>query len=156
MAHNMRPAKKDQGWRCPTCGRRFRQRTREHSCVVRTLAAHLDGASADVKNTVAALQDALTTIGPHAVVPVKTMILLRATANFGGLVIRRDRIHLEFMLMRPVDHARIYKREQFGSSRYSHHTRLASPSDIDAELVGWLRESYSLVAERRARDRPKR
>jgi hypothetical protein len=153
MPLEMRPAMKDEGWRCPTCGRRFKQRTREHSCTLRTLGSHLDNASAAVKNTVATLQDALATIGPHAMVPVKTMILLRATANFAGLVIRRDCLHLEFMLMRPVDHARIHKRQPLGAGRYSHHTRLTSPADVDEELVGWLRESYSMVADRRPRRR---
>jgi hypothetical protein len=136
----------DDGWQCPTCGRRFRQRTREHSCVVTTLAAHLARASADVKDTMSVLQDALTAIGPHATVPVKTMILLRATANFGGLVVRRDCVHLEFVLPRALAHARIYKREPLGPRRYTHRVRLTSPADVDGQLVEWLRESYQSVA----------
>jgi hypothetical protein len=140
-----RPTAKAEGWRCPQCGRRFRQPAREHSCTVNTLAAHLDGASPDVKNTVAALQDALASIGPHAIVPVKTMILLRASANFGGIVVRRHWLFLEFMLARSLSDARIHKSERFGR-RYSHHVRLASPADVDDQIVGWLRESYRTVA----------
>jgi uncharacterized protein DUF5655 len=140
------PVAKEAGWRCPECGRRFRQRTREHSCVVSTLESHLARASVDVRNTVAALQNALAIIGPHAVVPVKTMILLRATANFGGIVVRRECLHLEFMLPRALRDARIYKRQQLGPRRYSHHIRMASPADVDEKIVNWLRESYQLVA----------
>ncbi len=134
------------GWQCPKCGRRFRQRTSEHSCVVTTLATHLARASAEVKNTVAVLQDALAAIGPHATVPVKTMILLRATANFGSIVVRRECVHLEFVLTRALDHARIYKRDSLGPRRYTHHVRLASPADVDEQVVSWLRESYRSVA----------
>jgi hypothetical protein len=141
-----RPVANAPGWQCPACGRRFRQRTREHSCVVTTLATHLARASTDVKNTVAALQDALAAIGPHATVPVKTMVLFRATANFAGLVVRRDRVHLEFVLPRALESARIHKRDSLGPRRYTHHVRLVSPADIDRELVSWLRESYQSVA----------
>lgn len=113
---------------------------------MRTLATHLARASADVKNTVAVLQDALADIGPHAVVPVKTMILLRAAANFAAIVVRRDCVHLEFVLTRALDHVRIHKRDSLGPRRYTHHVRLASPADVDAEVVSWLRESYQVVA----------
>jgi hypothetical protein len=113
---------------------------------VTTLAAHLARGSADVKSTVSVLQDALAAIGPHATVPVKTMILLRATANFAGLVVRRDCVHLEFVLPRALDHARIYKRDSLGPRRYTHHVRLASPAEVDGQLIEWLRESYQSVA----------
>ena len=94
-----------------------------------------------------ALENALLTIGPHAVVPVKTMILLRATANFAGIVIRRNCLHLEFVLERPVDDARVYKRQQFGPRRYTHYIRLTAPADVDEQMVGWLRESYRTVVK---------
>jgi hypothetical protein len=135
------------GWRCPRCGRRFRQPTREHSCTVTALATHLDRASTDVKKAFHALADALATIGPHAVVPVKTMILLRATANFAGVVVRRDCLHVEFTLDRPLDHARTYKRQPFGPRRYTHHVRLTRPADVDQQVIRWLRESYGAVVK---------
>jgi hypothetical protein len=143
----VRPSDRSAGWRCPRCGRRFRQRTREHSCSITSLAAHLARASTEVKDTFDALENALAAIGPHAVVPVKTMILLRATANFAGVVVRRDCLHLEFALGRPVDHSRIDKRQQFGPRKHTHHVRLTSPADVDEQIVGWLRESYRTVVE---------
>jgi hypothetical protein len=138
-----------EGWRCPTCGRRFRQRTREHSCAVATLASHLERASPDVKQTFIALQDALAEIGPHGLVPVKTMILLRATANFGNIVVRRQCLHLEFVLGRSLDHGRIDKRQPLGPRRWTHHMSLTSPADVDAQVVRWLRESYQTVVAKR-------
>jgi len=100
-----------------------------------------------VKETFEALEQALGAIGPHAVVPVKTMILLRASANFGGVMVRRDCLRLEFVLERTVDHARIDKRQQFGPRRHTHHVRLTKPADVDEQIVGWLRESYRTVVE---------
>ena len=110
-----------------------------------TLASHLERGSTEVKNTFTALQTALATVGPHGVVPVKTMILLRATANFGGVVVRRDCLHVEFVLTRSLDHGRIHKRQPLGPHRYTHHVRLTSPADVDDQLIAWLRESYQSV-----------
>jgi hypothetical protein len=112
-----------------------------------TLGAHLDRASPAVRQTVEAIQVCLTRIGPHALVPVKTMILLRSSANFGALVVRRDAVHVEFVLSRPIEHPRIGKRQPYGPRRHSHHVRLTSPHEVDAELAGWLRESYCVVVE---------
>ena len=64
-----------RGWRCPQCGRRFLQRTREHSCDVRSLDLHLARASDEVKHTFDKLQAILDRLGPLGIVPVKTMIL---------------------------------------------------------------------------------
>ena len=139
-----RPSAKSAGWRCPRCGRRFRQATREHSCTVTSLASHFTHASSEVKGAFDALQNAIASIGPHAVVPVKTMILLRATANFAGVVVRRECLHVEFVLERSVEDARIYKRQRFGA-RYTHYVRLTQPAEVDRQLVGWLRESYQTV-----------
>ena len=134
------------GWRCPRCGRRFLKRTREHSCEVSSVASHLDRASAEVKETVRALLDALVAVGPHAVVPVKTMIVLRAASNFGGLVIRRKTLDVGFFLGRTLAHPRIHKTERIAPKKYAHHTRLSAPVDVDAQLVEWLREAYELNA----------
>ena len=61
----------------------------EHSCEVRSLEAHLERASPLVRETFQALSEVLDEIGPHGVVPVKTMILLRGVSNFGAVTIRR-------------------------------------------------------------------
>ena len=140
--------KQEAGWRCPQCGRRFRQRTREHSCDVRTVDAHLDGAAPHVKEIAGKVFGVLPRIGPHAVVPVKTMILLRAGSNFGGLVVRKDALDLEFVLRRLLRHQRIRKSEQVGASKYSHHVRLSSTTDVDSQLEQWLREAYEVVQKR--------
>ena len=138
---------REEGWRCPQCGRRFRQRTREHSCDVRPLAAHLDRASADVRATFAALQELLARIGPHSMVPVKTMILLRVRRNFGGVIVRRDALDLEFLSARALQHPRVHKSDPYGA-RYTHHVRLSSAAEVDADVAAWLREAYVLGAQR--------
>ena len=140
---------KEEGWRCPTCGRRFVRRPHEHSCEVRSLEAHLERASPAVRETFDALCEVLRTIGPHGVVPVKTMILLRAVSNFGGVTIKRDALDLEFSSSRALSHARIRKSQQFGPTRFSHHIRLTGPGDVDASVARWLKAAYALGCGRK-------
>ena len=126
---------KTSGWRCPQCGRRFVQRTREHSCEVRTVEMHLSRASAEIRSTFDKLLTVLERFGPHGVVPVKTMILLRGTANFAGIVVRRDSLNVNFLSRRAYRHARIHKAGRLGT-KYEHHIRLTSPADVDAPIRG--------------------
>ena len=136
---------KAAAWRCPQCGRRFRQRTREHSCDVRSLAAHVDRASPQVKEIVSIMLERLDDLGPHAVVPLKTMIVVRAGSNFASLVVRRETVEVGFILPRTLNNRRIHKTERLGPTKYAHHARLLSPADVDAQLAGWLREAYDAV-----------
>jgi hypothetical protein len=134
-----------EGWRCPACGRRFIRRPIEHSCQVRTLDAHLARCEAHVKQTFDALESALARIGPHNTLPVKTMILLRATRNFGNVKVKRDALDLEFVSSRRLTSPRILKTDQYGA-RFTHHVRLESPDDVDREIVRWLKEAYAIGA----------
>jgi hypothetical protein len=137
---------REAGWRCPQCGRRFRQRTREHSCDVRSLAAHTDRGSPQVQEMVGVVLDTIAGLGPHAVVPLKTMIVVRAGSNFASLVVRRDSLEVGFILPRTLKNRRIHKTERLGPTKYAHTTRLASSADIDTQLAGWLRQAYQSVS----------
>src|SRR5262245_42142735 len=93
-------------WRCPSCGREFRVRTLEHSCSFRSRSAHLDRASPEVKEAFAVLTGILDHLGPYELVPLKTMIVLSATSNFGGVTVRRGSLDLGFFLSRRLHHPR--------------------------------------------------
>jgi hypothetical protein len=134
------------GWRCPDCGRAFTRRTREHSCDVSSLESHLAGKSPEVRETWAALAQALTRIGPHRVTPLKTMVTLSVGSNFGGLRFTRTNVALELLLGRAVASPRIHKVQVISPRSIAHHLRLGSPADVDEELVRWLAESYQIGA----------
>jgi hypothetical protein len=102
-----------------------------------------------VRETFEALCAVLGKIGPHGVVPVKTMILLRAASNFGGVTITRDALDLEFASTRALSHARIRKSQQLGPARFSHHVRLTEPRHVDASVARWLKAAYELGCGRR-------
>jgi hypothetical protein len=41
---------------------------------------------------------------------------------------------------------RIHKTEQVSAKRFYHEVKLVSPTEVDDELAGWLREAYALSA----------
>ena len=116
---------------------------------MRSLEAHLERASPGVRETFEALREVLGKIGPHGVVPVKTMILLRAVSNFGGVTIKRDALDLEFASSRALSDARIRKSQRYGPTRFSHHVRLTGPTDVDASVARWLKAAYEMGCGRR-------
>jgi hypothetical protein len=63
--------------------------------------------------------------------------------RFAGVDSISDRgMTFAFGLPRPLRHPRIRKIEDYGGGWYGHWMRIASPTELDAELLGWLRESY--------------
>lgn len=130
------------GWRCPRCGRRFKQRTREHSCDVQDLESHLGRGGPEVRAAFRAVKRVLTRLGPHEVVPVKTMVLLRAESNFGSLAFGRRQLEVSFMLRERIAHARIHRVERLSSTRFAHHVRVTAAREVDAELAAWLGRAY--------------
>jgi uncharacterized protein DUF5655 len=46
--------------------------------------------------------------------------------------------------LHPIQSQRITKTEQVSKSRFHNEVKLASPSDVDEELLGWLKDAYRL------------
>ena len=94
------------GWKCPKCGRTFRHRTREHSCLLTSIESHLERTSVEVGKAFRAVVDLLEALGPVPVriVPLKTMIVFSTAATFGGVTFTRARLDLGFFLDVPLRH----------------------------------------------------
>jgi len=73
---------------------------------------------------------------------VKTMVLLRAESNFGSLVFGRTHLDVSFFLPRRLPHPRVGRVERVSASKVAHRVRLSARSDVDAELIEWLRQAY--------------
>jgi hypothetical protein len=46
----------------------------------------------------------------------------------------------------PLKNARVHKSEQVSANRHHVEFKLEDPTDIDAQLVGWMKKAYSLTA----------
>ena len=71
----------------------------------------------------------------------------RANARPGLSVaarLRKAAILLNIRSAAPIKSKRIRKVEQVSANRYHNELLIASPSEVDAEVVGWLKEAHAL------------
>ena len=73
-------------------------------------------------------------------------VLLRSRAGFVGVHPKREGLDPQVVTDHVVRAARVSKVDRVSASRFHVHVRIASPADIDAQLLGWLREAYDLMA----------
>jgi hypothetical protein len=114
-----------------------------------TVDALLDGKDAVVAETYARLLAALRTLGAVEEEAKKTSVHLTAgpgTSAFAGVHPRRAALLLNIRSAAPIESPRVRKVEQVSKNRFHNELLLESPSDVDAELVGWLRAAYGLAA----------
>ena len=82
--------------------------------------------------------------GPVSEDPKKTSIHLNNVTAFAGVATRKSSIILTIKSDRALDSPRIHKSEQTSARRFHHEVKLTAPSDVDAELIGWLKSAYAL------------
>lgn len=76
--------------------------------------------------------------------PKKTSIHLNNVTAFAGIATRKSAIILTIKSDRDIDSPRIHKSEQTSARRFHHEIKLTAPSDVDAQLIGWLKKAYAL------------
>jgi len=136
------PVRSPAGWQCPDCGRRFRHRTREHSCSLTSLDTHLQRTSPQVRDAFQAIERVLESLGPFHIVPLKTMIVFSTITSFAGVTFTKARLDLGFFLTHHLRHARIHKVERLSPRKFAHHIHVFAAAQVDSEIAHWLREAY--------------
>ena len=58
---------------------------------------------------------------------------------------------VSFGLSHPLENPRVDAKTEPYPNRWTHHLLLSGPEEIDAELMGWLREAYLFSAEKGGR-----
>jgi len=76
----------------------------------------------------------------------KTSVHLVAKTAFAGVHPRKGAVLLNIRSDTPIESARIRKLEQVSAKRFHNEMLLNSPTEVDREVVGWLRDAYALSA----------
>ena len=103
------------------------------------------GKDATVRATYERLLEVLRTFGPFQEEPKKTSVHLVRITGFAGVHPRKSFLYLNLRLDRPLQGQRIAKSEQVSKNRYHNEVKVASPDEVDAELVDWLKDAYALA-----------
>jgi hypothetical protein len=132
-------------WRCPVCGREFAHPNQWHSHAGRPIGDHFQGRP-EARVIYDELIKRLKEFGPLRVDAVKTSINLIARRHLGGVHVQKGGLRIGFVLERKLADPRILRSQWIGGSKYGYSVRVTSPEQIDAPLLGWLREAYELAS----------
>ena len=76
--------------------------------------------------------------------PKKTSIHLVRKSAFAGVATRKNALILTIKSDRKLSSPRIHKSEQASANRFHHEAKLTSPTEVDSELLKWLKNAYAL------------
>jgi hypothetical protein len=114
-----------------------------HACGPYSVEQFLEGKGDQARELFDEFERLIVACGPYEVAPAKTRVAFVGRVRFAGVNSISDRgMTIAFGLSRPLRHPRIRKIEDYGGGWYGHWMRIASPTELDDELLGWLRESY--------------
>jgi hypothetical protein len=104
---------------------------------------HFEG-KPHLKATYDCLLDALREFGPVREVAKQTSIHLEKNSGFAGVHPRKNHFNLEFRTDYKIEDTRIVRQQQLSAHRYEHTVKLERESDVDAQLLKWLKDAYEL------------
>lgn len=137
-------AKKSSKWSCPNCERSFAKQHQPHSCQTASTEIHFKGKNPVSMEIYNALVAQLRRFGEFRVDAVKTSINLIHKYHFGSVTVQDEGLRLGFVSDEPIRSSRIVQTQELGPSRVGHSVKLKSASEVDGELLGWLRTAHSL------------
>jgi len=112
-----------------------------------TTVDHLFVKSApSVRATYTEILKAAKRFGAVRVEPKKTSIHFVRRTAFAGVATRKDAVILTLKSGADVSSSRIGKHERVSANRWHLEVRLEAPSEVNREIVGWLRAAYELSA----------
>jgi hypothetical protein len=106
--------------------------------------SHFEGKSSRVRDIYDTIVAVSREFGPVTEEAKKTSIHLNRKSAFAGVQTRREYLILTVKSAVDVDHSRIARREHTSANRWHHEIKLHDASDVDNQLIDWLRVSYEM------------
>jgi hypothetical protein len=84
-------------------------------------------------------------LGDIQIIAQKTRLACVARVRFAGMSPRRNGFLAAFALRRRLDSPRIHKKADYGPRWRGHYLLVEAETDLDDELIAWLREAHDTV-----------
>ncbi len=134
-----------ESWTCPKCQRQFEKRNQVHSCNLYPLDMHFKGKEEVARLLYDKLREQIEkNIGPLKIESLPCCIHFVSTYTFAAVYALRNKIRIHFTLNHKIENIRIKKFAQMSSTKYLHVIDLENLSEINEDLISWLRQSYNL------------
>jgi len=129
-------------WRCPKCGRSFANRNQSHSCGRFSVKGYLQGKSPEAIELFHRFSAMVAECGPFIYAPAGTRIGFQVRMIFSAVTLRKTELIGHVVLARRLEGPRFTKIEPISPGNQVHHFRIRQVSELDAEVMAWLREAY--------------
>jgi hypothetical protein len=111
---------------------------------INTVESLFEGKAPQLKLVYDRLVARLKEFGPVREGPKQTTIHLEKNSAFAGIHFRKNHLNLEFRIDYKIDDPRITHQMQLSARRFEHTVKLERESDIDSQLLRWLKDAYDL------------
>ena len=88
----------------------------------------------------------LRNFGKITVEEKKTSFHIKSGAAFAGVHPRKQYFILNIVSASPIKSTRVVEQEQVSGHRFHNRVKIEKVEDINKELLGWLKEAYTLTA----------
>ena len=136
-------------WRCPRCGAMLVTRNMWHSCGKYTVQALFARSEPHVRELFRKFAKMVRECGPVTMIPQKTRVVFMVRVRFAGVYPRKSFLLVGLGLPRRIPSPRFTKIERYAAHFIGHMLEIHSEEDLDSELKGWLRKSYTVGEQRR-------
>ncbi len=102
-------------------------------------------ADPELQRVYARLLKAVQGLGPVVEERGERSVLLRSRGGFLGVHPKRDCLDLQIVTDHVIPAPRVTKVDPVSARRFHVHVRLANETEIDGQLLGWLRDAYDLM-----------
>jgi predicted metal-binding protein len=133
---------KEKLWTCPKCGRSFERQNQSHSCKLYPLQKHFEGREEGkllYDKLILAIRKEIASFNIQS---LECCIHLDSSITFAAVKIAKHKIELHFGSRHKVSSKRFKKVLQLSANRYLYYVDICSAEEIDAELLGWIKEAY--------------
>lgn len=122
----------------------FFKKNQFHSCVSISIENHFKNKPSNLIRILSVLRKNIEKFGQIRIDAVKTEINFEGKSHFAVLKVLKDILRLEFVLNRKIKTPLLIRIKGPTSEYYTYVIKLKDLSDINKELLEWLRESYLL------------
>ena len=135
-------------WTCPKCGLKFVTRNLWHSCGYATIDDWFARLGPRGRALYDRLESLIARCGDYHVSPAKTRIAFLGRVRFASISkISNESMTFGFALPRPLKSHRFVTVVEAVPGWWQHRLHITEPSQLDADVQRWLRESYRLMGQ---------
>ncbi len=131
-------------WICSKCERIFEKKNQSHSCTKYPLEKHFENREHSKEIFDYLVDKIKKDIGEIKIISLPCCIHFYGKYDFLAVLPKKNRLEVRFTLNRILDNSRLKQSVPVSSKSYKNCIDVYSTSDIDGELIDWIKESYYL------------